>query len=515
VEQLAERLRLMELTNQKLAAELERSSREHAEQMKLLLQRYDELTKRLGNGTEPGGAGPGGTGTGRTAEPGNGERADEPGTPVPDYYSFETEPGPPTPRYRISNIAEPRKVPLKGAFGPGFQFQTDDEEFRLQIHVLSQTEARVWGEGDTTPANSGFFFPRQRFFFNGRITRPVEYVFSINRGLNSLDLLDAFINYHPDSRFQVRIGRYMTPLTYDQFAIRPMWLPTPERSLFTTNLGLNRQIGAMAWGYLLDNRLDYAAGVFNGSRNSFQSLNNAADFIGFLNTRPFQDSETFWFANFLNMGTSVAIGYQDQAPVPASLRIGAVSPDAAVPGVATVPFLVLNSNVIERGERLLGSVHGAYFFRGLSLLGEWQYGYNSYATPGRPSPVAVPVSGFYVTAAYFLTGEHIESRTMIKPRRSLIPTHKGEPRGPGAWEAVARVSELRLGEKIFTAGFADPNLWSNSAITTELGLNWYWNEYFKIYMFWLHGDFGEPVLYRPGGFQRTADMFWLRFQLWF
>ena len=69
--------------------------------------------------------------------------------------------------------------------------------------------------------------------------------------------------------------------------------------------------------------------------------------------------------------------------------------------------------------------------------------------------------------------------------------------------------------KIFTSGFADPNLWSNQAITTELGVNWYWNEYVKLYMFWLHGDFADPVLYRPGGFQKTADMFWLRFQLYF
>src|SRR5262249_10076260 len=53
VEQLAERLRIMEETNKKLAAELERSSREHAEQMKLLLGKYDELTRRLGNGAEP------------------------------------------------------------------------------------------------------------------------------------------------------------------------------------------------------------------------------------------------------------------------------------------------------------------------------------------------------------------------------------------------------------------------------------------------------------------------------
>jgi phosphate-selective porin OprO/OprP len=433
---------------------------------------------------------------------------------VPDYWSFQAEPDYPDPHYRISNLNNPSKLPLKANFGPGFQLETDDEEFRLQIHVLSQTEARVWGR-DQVPSASGFFFPRQRFFFNGRITRPIEYVFSINRGLNSLDLLDAFLNLHPNDRFQFRIGRFMTPLTYDQFAIRPMWLPTPERSLFTTNLGLNRQIGAMAWGYLLDDRLDYAAGVFNGSRNSFQSLSNGLDFISYLNMRPFQESDAFWFVKYLNVGTSVAAGHQDQSPVPAALRIGAVSPDAALPGVATVPFLVFNRDVIERGDRLLGSVHTAYYFRGLSLLGEWQYGYGSYATASRPSPVSVPISGFYVTSAYFLTGEHVENRTMIEPRRPLIPTRKGQVRGIGAWEAVFRVSELRLGERVFTAGFADPNLWSNSALTTELGMNWYWNEHFKIYAFWLHGDFGDPVSYRPGGFQKTADMFWLRFQLWF
>jgi phosphate-selective porin OprO/OprP len=179
--------------------------------MQQLMGKYEEVSRRLANvgSAAPDVPAPAEPGNSRstTRMPNDLDTADEPGSPIPDYWSFETEPGPPTPRYRISNIASPWKVPLTGAFGPGFQFQTDDEEFQLQIHVLSQTEARIWGQGDQAPANNGFFFPRQRFFFNCRITRPVEYVFLINRGLNSLDLLDAFINYHPDSRFQVRIGR--------------------------------------------------------------------------------------------------------------------------------------------------------------------------------------------------------------------------------------------------------------------------------------------------------------------
>jgi phosphate-selective porin OprO/OprP len=239
------------------------------------------------------------------------------------------------------------------------------------------------------------------------------------------------------------------------------------------------------------------------------------DFVAYLNTRPFQESESLRFARFLNLGTSVAVGPQDQAPVPVAFRVAGGSANADIPGAGTTPFLILNRDVIERGNRLLGSVHMAYFYKGLSLLGEWQYGYGGYATTDRPSPIFVPFSGFYVTAAYFLTGEHIERRTRVYPRRPLIPTNPGDRRGPGAWEVVARVSELRLGENVFTAGFADSNLWSNSALTTELGLNWYWNEYTKVYIFWLHSQFGNPVEYRPGGFQKTADMFWLRFQLYF
>ena len=335
--------------------------------------------------------------------------------------------------------------------------------------------------------------PRQRIFFNGNITKRIEYEFSINRGLGgTVNILNAYINLHFDDRFELRFGRFFTPLTYDQYAISNYWMPTPERSLFTTNVGLGRQIGLMGWGYLFDKRLDYAAGIFNGSRNSFESLNNGVDFVAFLNARPFQESESLKFARFLNLGTSVAFGYQDQAPVPAAFRIGGGSPNGDVPGAGTTPFLILNPGVIERGDRLLGSVHAAYFYKGLSLIGEWQYGYGNYASLAHPSSVQVPFSGFYVVGGYFLTGEQVERRSRVNPLRPFIPTRKGDPRGPGAWEVVGRVSELRLGEKIFTSGFADPNLWSNQAVTTELGVNWYWNEYIKMYMFWLHGDFGRP-----------------------
>ena len=203
--------------------------------------------------------------------------------------------------------------------------------------------------------------------------------------------------------------------------------------MFTTNVGLGRQIGLMGWGYLFDKRLDYAAGIFNGSRNSFESLNNGVDFVAFLNARPFQESESLRVRQVpepRHVGRVRLPGPAGRAPV-VSHRRGV--PNSDVPGPGTTPFLILNPGVIERGDRLLGSVHAAYFYKGLSLIGEWQYGYGGYASLAHPSSVQVPFTGFYVVGGYFLTGEQVERRSRVTPLRPLIPTRKGDPsaRAPG------------------------------------------------------------------------------------
>ena len=46
-------------------------------------------------------------------------------------------------------------------------------------------------------------------------------------------------------------------------------------------------------------------------------------------------------------------------------------------------------------------------------------------------------------------------------------------------------------------------------------MNWYWNAYIHVLFDWQHAGFGSPVVYRPGGFARTSDLFMLRFEIWF
>lgn len=508
---LADRLQALEEVNRQLADQLDQMGREQAAEMR-------GLWERLGLPAE---GGEDGLGTGVEASDGDGyyrgpgEPARAGSSPVPDYTEGHFAPKEIPSGFVDPAILSPSRFPLRATFGPGFTLQTLDGKHSLQIRYESQIEGRVWGESDQIPANSGFFLPRQRFFFDGNITESIEYELAINRGVNNINLLNAYLNFHFDDRLQVRLGRFFTPFTYDQYGVSNYWLLTPERSLFVTNLSPNRQIGLMAWGYLLDKRLDYAVGTFNGSRNSFESLNNSLDLVSYINARPFQQAESWPLLRFLNVGSSIAFGRQDQSPVPATFRVGAGSPDANIPSIATVPFLIFSPGVVERGDRLLGSVHAAYFYHSLSVIGEWQYGYGDYARVGNVPSAKVPFSGFYVASGYFLTGEHVERRTRLKPLRSLLPVSDEDERGIGAWEVTARVSQLRAGEEVFDEGFADPQLWSDSATVTEMGTNWYWNEYIKWYTFWLHADFGSPVQYRPGQRQESADMFWIRCQLYF
>ena len=90
--------------------------------------------------------------------------------------------------------------------------------------------------------------------------------------------------------------------------------------LYAGNLALNRQVGAMFLGELFKNRLDYAVGVFNGPRRSFDDSNSDKDAVLFLNSRPFLKSETFPALHYLNLGGSINGGFENNAPQPGVFR---------------------------------------------------------------------------------------------------------------------------------------------------------------------------------------------------
>jgi phosphate-selective porin OprO/OprP len=447
---------------------------------------------------------------------------------------------------------KPQRRPAKVSFAEGLEFASDDDEFKLAFHDLTQVEYRGFPSHDLGTLQDQFFIPRQRWYFTGQATRSVEFYTAINRGYGSLDLLDAFMTLNlvesltnkadedprpgnprgaqgtdgrvtpnrgggSNSWLRFRVGRMKTPWLYEYYSIAEGDLIAPERSLLAGNLAGNRQIGAMFLGEMLESRLSYAAGMFNGPRRSFGDFNSDKDLFLYLNSRPFLKSERLPFLHYLNLGTSMYGGDENNPPQPIAYHTAndqsSGGTEATVASLSPT-FLALNNNVTERGERFQWAAHIAYFYESLMILAEGGGGYQGYSDDGRTS-TRVPFAGWMVQSTYFLTGEKLTRRVNVVRPVHRFGFEKGKF-GLGAVEVHARISELDLSNRVFTAGLADPNQWTDRCDILDVGANWYWNYYTKFYFDWQHAFFGSPVTSGPSGhLLSSTDLFWLRFQVFF
>lgn len=426
----------------------------------------------------------------------------------PDFGGLTPEESPPSARFNMP--APPLTFPLTNSFGNGFELKTKDDEYTIQFHNLTQVDGRFYEQRNQAAVKDTFTIPRQWFIFSGRLTKPIEYYVAFAEGFDTLNLLDCFVNFHYSDKLQLKVGRYKTPFTYEFYALPINGLITPERSLFFNNFGLNRDLGVMPWGTLLDKRVEYAAGIFNGTRNGYLDANSAKDFLGYVNFRPWVNNEDCCLEYF-NFGGSMMFGYENNRPIPQTLRTSVATTGNEILGV---PFLTFRDAVVENGERQFYSLHSAWYYQQLSLVGEWQSGYQSYNFRDSGfSSTQVPVQSYYVQSGYFLTGETVSGRGMVKPIRPF-DIRKGKF-GWGAWEPMVRFNYLDIGRTVFTLGYSDPNLYANRVTMVDVGVNWYLTQYLKFVFEWEHAEFNEPVAFAPGRRQLTSDLFLCRLQLFF
>lgn len=409
--------------------------------------------------------------------------------------------------------------PLIGRLGNGFELVTPDDELSLGVRVLNQVDFKAFAPNDLDPATSGLYLPRTRFYFTGRLTRPIEYEVSFQRGLEgTVELLDGFVNFRLDEAFQIKFGRSLVPYSFDWYDHLEPYFITPERSLYPMNFGLSRQAGLMAWGYLGDGSLEYAAGGFSGGMIGIADINTTQEAVGYLNWRPFLTTERFDRLRYLNLGGSIAGGAtnrsDEERPMPLRTSIQATE-NSREANAASISFLDFEEDVRALGDRFQGALHMAYYGGGWSIESEVQAGQYQYAKLGMPGRATVPVLGYHVTAAKFLTGEVIDGRTTVVPLRPFEPL-RGRF-GPGAFEVYARISQLHLGREVFEFDLANEQFWTRDVTVTDVGFNWYSNRFVKFYFDWQRAAFGSPVLVneRNGHRSRESDLFWLRCQIWF
>jgi phosphate-selective porin OprO/OprP len=406
---------------------------------------------------------------------------------------------------------------VRGVFGEeGFGLKTWDDEYQLRFRILDQTDFKLFSPGDQRPASSGLYIPRVRVYFEGSLTRLFDYEVSIQRSVEGVwDLLDGNVDVNFSPRFRLRFGRMLVPYSYDWYDHLEQYFITPERSLFPLNFGLSRSAGLLAHGRLLDERLQYAVGGFDGHISGVADENTTRDVVSYLNFKPFLKTDRFPLLRDLNLGISGYLGRQSvpQHPLPMRTSLQSSENDEAA-SRATSIFLNFEEDAYLSGPHEAGAAHLAWYVGGMSLEAEWQTSRDHYTRSGMPFRLfSIPVSGSHVSLAYFITGEKVRDRGRVDPLRPFDPTRGSW--GPGAVELFARYSELQLGEEVFRAGLADREKWTRGMGMTDVGLNWYLTSYLKIYLDWQRSYYDTPVQLDPDRRSKLNDLFWIRGQLYF
>lgn len=427
------------------------------------------------------------------------------------------------------------ETPFAVDFKDGVGFKTIDGLFSMKINALLQIDYRDFTHtaGDLYTGNSlhdNFVLPRIRLFFRGNVTEFMDYAVSLTTGVSPnapgnvpapTNLLDAYVDLNPfgsecKEQFQIRIGRFKTPYTYQFYKISPQDFTTPELSMFTTNFLQNWETGVMAHGLLLEKRFEYAAGVFNGVPNSFEVPQNDRQGIFYGALSPFLLQEQSLLKR-LTVAASYAVGYQNGNALPGALGTAAASNGPPDNLLLSPTFLQFNSDARQTGFHDLFALDVIWSYKSFNFYGEYNCGRQTYGLASAPAKtVPVSLSGYSGAVTYFFTGEEISpTRARVKP----LQPYNWAARTWGAFEGFGRFSNLVLDSDVLHNGLLVPGANANQVNATDIGCHWYLNEYVKFTFDWQHAMFNQPISTAPGNSSaktiNTEDLLWLRFQLYY
>lgn len=163
-----------------------------------------------------------------------------------------------------------------GAQSPGAAKPAEREPV-LTLGGLLQVQADVGDRGDSrfTSDNDRFYLRRARLNASGRFLEEFDFRLELdlagslsNTSSLRAQMTDGYIHWNRYPVANVRAGQFKSPFGFEQLYGDPR-LITIERSLVNDRLTASRQIGAQVGGDLLEKRLSYAVGAFNGN-----SVNN-------------------------------------------------------------------------------------------------------------------------------------------------------------------------------------------------------------------------------------------------
>jgi len=387
----------------------------------------------------------------------------------------------------------------------GFSFSSADTNFVAELHGVLQVDSRSFFHDGGNNGDDGFLLRRARPIFSGTVFHDFDFNFTPDFGGSTVQIYDAYVNYHYNSALQLEAGKFKAPVGLEALTADRDLLFN-ERSL-ATDLVPNRDLGLEFHGGVLGGAVSYALGVFTGGYDySGTTVNTPTQddmtFEGRLFFQPLKNSDV---SALRGLGFGVAGTYLDNHPLTNSAT-------GLTPGYTTdgqEKFFSYNAGVNANGAGWRVTPQAYYYYGPLGVLGEYVVSDQEVASLTKAADLQN--TAWDVTGSWVLTGEDA-AYTGVTPRHPFDP-HNG---GWGAWQLVARYAALSVDSKAFTDGFASPTKYADGANAWSVGLNWYLNRNVRADLSFSHTTFdGFTGKASPGVPAQAENVLFSRIQLAF
>ncbi len=406
-----------------------------------------------------------------------------------------------------------KTTPVVKASENGFGLESADGKNSIKLKGLLQIDNRnfsdVNGLGGDGKNISGFDFRRIRPTIEGTVFGKYDFRFTPEFGeaktasaTSTSGIVDAYIDARFQPSFKVRAGKFKPFVGLERLQSGSD-IKFIERSYVSNNILPNRDLGAAIHGDVLEGKLNYSVGIYNGvvdggDITTVQDTNVDKEYAARLFTTPFKDSDSV----LAGLGFGLAATHGN---FKGSIATGASGlPAYKTAGQQSSFFAYTTGSVFANGVRERISPQAYYYYGPFGVITEYAR-VSQDVTNGTISD-KLENDAWQIAVSYLLTGEDASFKG-VKP----IQVFNTDGGGWGAWELVARYQENNIDSKAFQTsslaptGYADPRVNASSAKSWATGVNWYLNQNVKVVLNYEQTSFKGGGSSTSGLFTSIAD----------
>jgi phosphate-selective porin OprO/OprP len=382
-------------------------------------------------------------------------------------------------------VVEPAGIPLRASYDEGFQLSTPDPDiFSLRIGGLLQTDYRYYDYDAKDPNKNRFDIRRARLLLGGTIYRYFDYKFEYEfQGSGSRNLLDAYTDVHVTPWASFRLGQGKEPFGLEQVT-KDKNLYFAERSM-GFYLTPQRDLGLMAHASILEDRINYGIGLFNGDGldDATGGDEDEPEFAARLVLAPFKASGSDLLQD-LQFGGSFTYSDIDRNNVQVQVKTTGLTTFFEVASGAKF-------NVIrDAGEKRRYGLELGWAFGPLALSSEYVKMELTDITTSAGSFNA-NMEDTYVAFLWMLTGEHPKFKNGVF--QPVQPRHNFLEGGWGALGLAIRYDRFSAEPSVYD----DLIVEGNSVRKTEaytIALNWFLNPSTRLIIDATRTEFDKPLI---------------------